>query len=225
MGDFTGKVVLVTGAGRGAGRALAEAFAARGALVAANDISPVNLNTLVEQIKKSEGQVRAYVEDVAKKVAVQTIVNRVLDDWGQIDILVNSANVEPHFPFLDIDEWDWHRAIDVNLTGAFLMMQSVGRVMRQQGNGGIVNITPLAGRPELPDRAAYIASKMGLIGLTRQAAPELSSYGIRVHAVCTGMPGCHQSEVPGPTNIVEAVLYLCSASASRLNGQIINIPV
>jgi len=224
MGDFSGKVVLVTGAGRGVGRALAEAFVFQGALVAANDISPVNLNTLVEQIKKSEGQVRVYVDDVAKKVAVQAIVNQVLDDWGQIDILVNSANVEPHFPLLDIDEWDWHRAIDVNLTGAFLMMQSVGRVMRQQGNGVIVNIAPIAGRPELPDQAAYVASKMGLVGLTQQAAHELFPYGIRVHAVCTGFPECHTSEVSASTNITEAVLYLCGASASHLNGQIMNIP-
>lgn len=223
MTEFSGKVVLVTGAGRGAGRALAEAFASQGARVAANDISPVNLEAVVEQIKTNDGQAKALVDDVAKKVAVQALVNHVLDDWDRIDVLVISANVEPQYPILEIDEWDWHRTLDVNLTGAFLMMQSVGRVMRQQGNGVIVNVAPIAGREELPDRAAYVASKMGLVGLTRQAAHELSPYGIRVHAVCTGMPEYHQVEVLQPTTMVDTVLYLCGSSASHLNGQIVNI--
>lgn len=223
MTEFSGKVVLVTGAGRGAGRALAEAFASQGARVAANDISPVNLEAVVEQIKTNDGQAKALVDDVAKKVAVQALVNHVLDEWDRIDVLVISANVEPQYPILEIDEWDWHRTLDVNLTGAFLMMQSVGRVMRQQGNGVIVNVAPIAGREELPDRAAYVASKMGLVGLTRHAAHELSSYGIRVHAVCTGMPEYHQAEVLQPTTMVDTVLYLCGSSASHLNGQIVNI--
>lgn len=137
MNDCSGKVVLIAGAAKGQGRVLAQAFAERGACVAANDISPVNLDDL---LPLGSGKLRTYPEDVAKKVGVQTLIKQVEDDFGRIDVLINHAAVEPHVPLLDIDEWDWHRVLDVNLTGAFLMMQSVGRMMRAQGSGTIVNL-------------------------------------------------------------------------------------
>ncbi len=223
MGEFDGMVVLITGAGRGSGRALSEAFAARGASVAANDISPINLDLVVEQIRAAGGRAEAYVDDVAKKVAVQALINQVIDDLGRIDVLVNHAAVEPHFPLLDIDEWDWHRTLDVNLTGAFLLTQSVGRVMREQGGGVIVNLLPLAGRDELSDRAAYVASLTGLLGLTRQAAFELAPFNIRVHAVGTGITADHAADAAVPSDLIKAVLYLSSPAATHLNGQIVGI--
>ena len=116
--DFKDKVILITGAGKGSGRALVEAFAARGALVAANDISPVNLDPLAAQ---PNGTIKTYVEDIAKKVGAQAVVKQTEDDFGKIDILINHAAVEPRVNLLDMDEWDWHRVLDVNLTGAFLM--------------------------------------------------------------------------------------------------------
>jgi NAD(P)-dependent dehydrogenase (short-subunit alcohol dehydrogenase family) len=130
MDNFKEKVVLVTGAGKGLGRATAQAFAAHGATVAANDISPMNVEALVAQIG---GQAKAYLHDIAKKVAAQAMINEISDDFGRIDILVNCANVEPPAPLLDMDEWDLHRVFEVNSIGTFLMMQSVGRVMRAQG--------------------------------------------------------------------------------------------
>jgi 3-oxoacyl-[acyl-carrier protein] reductase len=219
MNQFMGKVVLVTGAGKGAGRAIAETFAANGAKVAVNDISPINADDVVAQITASGGQAKAYIDDVAKKVAVQAIINNVIDDWGRVDILINSANVEPHSPILDMDEWDWHRTLDVNLTGPFLMIQSVGRVMREQGGGVIINIVPVAGRDEMPDRAAYIASKIGLAGLTRQAARELAVHNIHIHAVCTGLPEFATGDELHD-DVAAAVLALCE---SEMTGQIINI--
>jgi NAD(P)-dependent dehydrogenase (short-subunit alcohol dehydrogenase family) len=185
--DLTDKIVLITGAGRGSGRALAEAFAERGACIAANDISPVNLDVVVNGILEQGGCARAYIEDVAKKVGAQHIVKLVEDDFGRIDILVNHASVEPHVPLLDMDEWDWHRVLDVNLTGAFLMTQSVGRVMRAQGQGVIIN---LIGRSEVSaerNAAAFLATMSGLEGLTKQAESELRPYGIQVHAVDVGI--------------------------------------
>ena len=219
MDTFEGKIVLVTGAGRGAGKAIAEAFAARGAKVALNDISPVNVDEVVAQITASGWQAKAYVDDVAKKVSVQAMINNLTDDWKRLDILVNCANVEPHTPLLDLDEWDWHRTLDVNLTGAFLLIQSVGRVMREQGGGVIVNVIPVAGRADMPDRGAYVASKFGLAGLTRQAALELAPYDIRVNAVCTGLPELATAE-GSHDDVAAAVLALC---ADNSTGQIINI--
>lgn len=220
MNDFEGKVVLVTGAGRGAGRAIVEAFAARGARVAANDISPINVDAVVEDIRARGGMAMVCVEDVAKKVSAQALINTITDAWGRIDILVNTANVEPHTPLLDMDEWDWHRTLDVNLTGAFLLMQSVGRVMRAQGGGVMVNLAPIAGRLNQTDRAAYVASKVGLVGLTRQAALELAAHNIRVHAVCTGLPElANTAELH--EDVAAAVLSLCAEG--QPTGQIVNI--
>jgi NAD(P)-dependent dehydrogenase (short-subunit alcohol dehydrogenase family) len=181
MADFTESVVLVTGAGKGLGRAVAQAFATRGAKVAVNDISPVNLDETVARIEASGGHVRAYVEDIAKKMPVQTLLNQVLDDWGRIDILVNCAEVEPTYSVLEMDEWDWQRTLDVNLTGAFLLTQSVGRIMRSQGSGVILHVGERARGPEL--RAAYFASKAGLAALSALASYELSEYGIRVYHI------------------------------------------
>jgi NAD(P)-dependent dehydrogenase (short-subunit alcohol dehydrogenase family) len=184
--DFKDKVVLITGAGKGSGRKLAEAFANCCATVAANDISPINVEELVAEINAQGGNAKAYIEDVAKKVGAQVLVKQVEDDFGRIDILVNHAAVEPRSPLLDMDEWDWHRVLDVNLTGAFLMTQSVGRVMREAGGGVIVNFISEAGGDESPQRAAFFASMAALESFSRQAAFELAQYGVRVHTVKTG---------------------------------------
>jgi len=185
MTNLKGKVILITGAGKGSGKALAGAFAERGAIVAANDISPVNVEKVVEKIAEKGGQAKAFIEDVAKKVGAQNLIKQVEDDFGRIDVLVNHASVEPHVALLEMDEWDWHRVLDVNLTGAFLMTQSVGRVMRSQGSGVIINLV-------LPDQdpfgkdAAFVTTMQGLIGFTHQAARELSPYGIQIHLLETG---------------------------------------
>lgn len=185
MKKLKDKIVLITGAGKGSGRLLAQVFADQGAIVAANDISPINVEEVVDQIRAKGGNAKAYIDDIAKKVAVQNIINQVEDDFGPIDILINHAAVEPNIPLLEMDEWDWHRTLDVNLTGAFLMTQSVGRVMRARGSGLIINlITKEAPNIEpAQGKAAFLASMSGLREFTRQAARELSRYGIQVKTV------------------------------------------
>lgn len=244
MTDFEGKIVLVSGSGRGIGRTLAESFAAHGACVAVNDVNPDSALETVRRIQSNGGQAKDYVYDIAKKMPVQTMVEAILDDWERIDILVNNAGVEPHATLLELDEWDWRRTLDVNLTGPFLLTQSVGRVMREQGGGVIVNIASIAGRAHgLKDRAAYVASKTGLVGLTREAARELAAYGIRVNAVCPGvietemtaalrqneammrkwLDDIPQGRLGKPQDVAGLVLFLCSDAAAYLTGQAINV--
>ena len=244
MGEFSSKVVVITGAGRGIGRAIAASFANEGAIIAANDITPINLDETIARITASGGRAKGYVADIAKKMPVQTMVEEILDDWERIDILVNNAGVEPHAPLLELDEWDWRRTLDVNLTGAFFTIQSVGRVMRTQGGGVIVNVGSIAGRAHgLKDRAAYVASKMGLIGLTREAARELAEHNIRVNAVCPGvietemtaelrqneammakwLADIPQGRLGKPEDVARVVVLLSSESTAYLNGQAINV--
>ena len=244
MTTFEGQVALVTGAGRGLGRAIARGFAQAGARVAANDVTPVNLEAAVAELRAEGGEVEGFVADVAHRLAVETMVEAVLERYGRIDALVNNAGVEPHAPLLDLDEYDWDRTLAVNLKGAFLLTQIVGRRMAEQGGGAIVNIASIAGRAHgLKDRAAYVASKSGLIGLTREAARELAAYNIRVNAVCPGvietemtaalrqdsaMMARWLSEIPqgrlGSTDdVVPLVLFLCSPQAAYIHGQAINV--
>jgi NAD(P)-dependent dehydrogenase (short-subunit alcohol dehydrogenase family) len=190
MADFSGKVVLVTGAGKGTGHRLAESFAQKGAIVAANDISPMNVEMLVEQINASGGRAQAFVHDIAKKVALQAMVNEVTDTFGRIDILVNCANVEPHLPILDMDEWDLHRVYEVNAIGAVLTAQVVGRVMRAQGGGIIIETaTKARGRPS----AAYDSSRASILGLVESAAGELIPHNIRLFGLMVGSGDCSEA--------------------------------
>lgn len=238
MSEFQDKVVLITGAGKGIGRALAMAFARQGAIIAANDISPVNLDSTIDLVERDGGRIKEYIFDVAKRMPIEAMIDIVLEDWGRIDILINNASVEPRAPILDMDEWDWQRALDVNLSGPFFTMQHAGRAMRTQGSGVIVNIGSTAGMAHgLKNRAAFIASKTGLIGLSREAAREFAAFGVRVNVVSPGWitAGEAAEEVsqkesqpaldrPGsPEEVVSLVLFLCSQQASYITGQAIHV--
>jgi NAD(P)-dependent dehydrogenase (short-subunit alcohol dehydrogenase family) len=242
--SFSDKVVLVTGAGRGIGKAIAIAFAQAGARVAVNDINPDSCAKTADEIITSGGQAMACHADVANKLAVQAMLIDIEDHWGRVDILINNAGVEPHQPIVQLDEWDWNRTIDVNLKGAFLCSQSAGRMMQQQGGGVIVNIASIAGRAAgLRDRSAYVASKTGLIGFTKECAREFAAYNIRVNAVCPGViitemtAHLRQNEaqlkkwledIPlgrlgDPEDVTGLVLFLCSDAARYITGQAINV--
>ena len=183
MNEFKKQVILITGAGQGLGREAALAFSARGASLALNDLTPIHLDATLARIKAAGTPVTAYAEDIAKRMPVQWLIEQVRSDWGRVDVLINCASVRPRDPILTMDEWDWHRTLDVNLTGPFLLMQAVAPLMQAQGDGVIVNVGPVR-RPDEPDPApAYSASKTGLLDLTREAAPELAASGIRVYGL------------------------------------------
>lgn len=170
------KVILVTGAGKGIGAFTAREFANKGYLVAANDITPVNLEVVALEIINSGGVISQHIHDVAKKLDAQALINDVIDLYGQIDLLVNTANVNLTSGLLSADEWDLHRVFDVNIIGTILLIQSAGRVMRDQGFGSIVNILPVktgAGITQL----AIIAA---LETLTNAAKNEFKNHNINL---------------------------------------------
>ncbi len=187
MPPLTPKVAIVTGAGQGIGTAVAHKLALAGVRVAVNDLNPDRAERVAGEIQQAGGQAIAVVADVANKFQCVHLIETTRAAWGQLDILVNNAAVMPQSSILKMDEWDWNRCLDVNLKGTFLMSQLCGRVMADENGergGLIVNIASTAGlETSLENRAAYCASKAGVIGFTRECAREFARVGVRVVAL------------------------------------------
>ena len=185
--DMTGKVALVTGAGRGLGQGIAETLTKRGAAVALSGRNLGDLQATAVKIESLGGKASIHTGDVSSTGDVENVVSGVMRTHGRIDILVNNAGIADEAAFLDIDEAGWRRVIDVNLNGVFFMTQRVARRMRGQGSGGsIVNIGSIEAHAADGPFASYVAAKFGLRGMTMSAAIELAEYGIRVNSVSPG---------------------------------------
>src|SRR3972149_1572881 len=140
MNKGTKRVALIVGAGTELGQAVARQLATNGVRVALNDLLPDRVELIAKEIQTTGGEAIVYAADLSRKLALQTVLQNILEGWARIDILIFIAFSQPADALLDIDEWDWHRSVDLNLTAAFLCMQSVGRVMRELGGGGIINM-------------------------------------------------------------------------------------
>jgi len=250
------QVAIVTGAGQGIGAAIAHTLAAAGARVAVNDINPDRAEHVAAAIRAAGGQAVGIHADVANKFQCAHLVDTTRAEWDRLDILVNNAAVEPARPIMKMDEWDWQRTIDVNLKGVFFMSQLCGRVMAgifdkrdsvedAHGPGGvIVNIASTAGvATPLADRAAYCASKAGVVGFARECAREFAQYGIRVNTVLPGIidtpltePLQAQPEVMErwqkaiplgriglAQEVADAVLFLCSDASRYITGSTLTV--
>ncbi len=178
------RVAVVTGAARGIGRRVALTLAERGYRVAANDLTPPE-GTL-EELRNIGAAALSLPGDISDGASVRGMVDTVMGEFGRVDVLVNNAGVSLITPAEETTDTDWRRVLEVNLTGPFLMSREFGREMLERGSGSIVNISSVAGLLGIADRAAYNASKHGLIGLTRTLAAEWGGRGVRVNAVCPG---------------------------------------
>ena len=178
------EVAVVTGAARGIGRRVALLLAEEGFRVAANDLGAPE--GTIEEIRASGAEAIALTGDVSDEATVRGMVETVTGEFGRADVLVNNAGISAIVPAEETTLADWSRTLAVNLTGPFLLCREFGKVMLDQGSGSIVNVSSVAGLLGVGDRAAYNASKHGLIGLTRTLAAEWGGRGVRANAVCPG---------------------------------------
>jgi 3-oxoacyl-[acyl-carrier protein] reductase len=226
--QLDGHAALVTGAGEGVGRAIALALAAAGAAVVVNDMNPDRADRVSDEITAAGGRAIPLQADVANRFQVGSMIEAGRDAFGKLDILINAAGVMKLGALDRLDEWDWRRVFDVNLTGAFFCTQLMSRVMADEGGGVIVNVASTAGHgATLPDGVSYVSSKAALIGLTRQSARELAPLGIRVNAVCPGnidtLGAPAQARQGTPEEVAAVALFLCSGAASYVTGQALNV--
>ena len=214
--NLTGRAALVTGAGVGGGRAIALALAECGASVAAVDLNIERADDVADAIGAGGGAAIALQADTANRFQVASMIERTRDAFGEIDMLVNAASVFHAEPLLKVDEWNWRRQIEVNITGAFFCTQLVARVMADQGGGSIVHLAPSEAQyASLPAGIGYVTGGAGIIGMTRQAARELAPRGVRVNCIAA-----RALDPPAP-DVAGAALYLCSEAATSVSGQVL----
>lgn len=238
--SFADKVALVTGATSGIGEATARALARAGGRVVVSGIDDVHGTRVVEEITREAGTAVFIHADVSHGEDVEHLVNETVRQFGQIDIAFNNAGVEGETSLTaDWTEECWLRVLDVNLSGVWRCMKSEIRAMLANGGGVIVNCSSVAGLVGFAGSAAYVASKHGVIGLTRTAALEYAPMGIRVNAVCPGVIDTPMVQrvthddpeqarqivalepigrMGTPEEIAEAVVWLCSDAATFVVG-------
>lgn len=183
--SLKGKIAIVTGAGRGLGKAIALGLASAGADIVVSDV--IDTAETVAEVQKLGVKAIGVKTDVTNKKDIEDLVATAIKTFGKIDILVNNAGVVKQGPSEDISEKDWDFVISVNLKGEFTCSQEVGKQMIKQKSGSIINIASIAGILGSAQTAAYCASKAGIILMTKTLAVEWGKYGIRVNAICPGL--------------------------------------
>ena len=239
--SLQGRVAVVTGAGRGIGKAIAEALAASGAAVVIAEVADYGEETAAA-IRDSGADALYLRVDVSDRASVGNLVEATRDEYGSIDILVNNAGIRPTCPFLNMTPADWKRVLDVNLTGTFNCCKAVAPLMVEAGWGRIVNVSSLAAqRGSTGGHSHYAAAKAGIVGLSKSLARELAPHGVTVNVLAPGWIDTagwggelegrraeYETCVPlgrlgQPEDVAHVVRFLVSEQASYLTG--VTVPV
>lgn len=182
------RVIIVTGAGRGIGAAIARGLAAEGARLVITDRDEANAGAVASGIVAAGGQAIAVGVDVAERVSLRAMIARTVEAYGRLDVIFNNAGIAQTRPFLSITEEDWDRVMDVNAKGVLLAMQEAAQQMIKQGGGGkIINTASIAGKQGYEPLAHYSASKFAVVALTQAGARAFAKHGINVNAICPGV--------------------------------------
>lgn len=241
MKRLEGKIALITGGGRGIGRAIAERFAGEGAVIVLSDIDDACVTATAEELSIGGAIVKPVPMNVADEESVATAVDRIIETYGRIDVLVNNAGITRDTLMIRMKKLDWDAVINVNLTGSFLVSRAVIKHMMKARKGSVVNIASVVGVMGNAGQANYSASKAGLIGLTKTMAKEFAGRGITVNAVAPGYIETDMTAVlsdeakeaflrviplsrPGsPLDVANTVTFLASDEASYITGQVVCI--
>jgi len=241
MGKLDGKNAVVTGAGRGIGREIAETLASEGADLIVCDLNTDILKDTAEAIKAMGRKVECYAVDVSNGESVNAMVEDAVKKCGKVDILVNNAGITRDTLLMRMSESDWDSVIAVNLKGAFLFTKAVTRPMMKQRSGAIVNIASIIGLIGNAGQCNYAASKAGVIALTKSVAKELAGRNVRVNAVAPGFISTRMTDAldEGVRNkmleaiplkrfgeakdVAKTVLFLASDESSYVTGQVITV--
>ena len=239
MNLLEGKVAVVTGAGRGIGRAIALRFAAEGAEVVCVSRTVENSAKVADEVRALGRRAWAHAVDVADAQAVEAVTTAILGETGRVDILVNNAGVTRDGLLMRMSEADWDTVLDTNLKGAFLVTRSFTRPLLKQRSGRIINVASVIGLIGNAGQCNYAASKAGLIGLTKSMAREFASRGITCNAIAPGFITTDMTSVLGedlkaellkriPLNgfgeaedIAQAALYLAGPGGRYVTGQVL----
>ena len=243
--DFSGKVAQVTGAASGIGREIALEYAAYGAKVSASDIDEERGGRLVEEIRQAGGTASFTACDVSDAGQVRDLVDRAVSEYGRLDMACNDAGIEGELaPTVDASLDNFRKVIAINLQGVWACMKYQIPELIKAGGGSIVNVSSIAGLIGFPGLPAYVASKHGVIGLTRTAALEYAQQGVRVNAVCPGpimtpmlerlmesTPGFREQILAGvperrigtPKDVAQCIMFLSSKQAAYVTGQALAI--
>jgi len=235
--NLTGKTAVVTGAARGIGREISERLVLAGAQLAMVDLIE---DTVVQSASEVGGNARGYACDVSALGAVEEVGQRILADFGRVDVLVNNAGITKDRLFVRMTADDWGQVLAVNLTGAFNVTKALAPAMLKQRSGCIVNVASVVGQMGNAGQANYAASKAGLIGLTKSLAREFAPRGVRVNAVAPGLIRTAMTDalteetraqmlqtIPlgrlGETkDVADVVMFLVSDLAGYVTGQVVN---
>ena len=241
MSQLANQIAVVTGAGRGIGRAIALKFANEGADVVVVSRTQENSEKVAAEIRALGRQAWAFAVDVAEAGAVNTAAEKILADFGKVDILVNNAGVTRDGLLMRMSDTDWDTVLDTNLKGAFLVTKAFSRAMIKARTGRIINISSVIGLIGNAGQCNYAASKAGLIGFTQSCAKELAGRGITVNAIAPGfiqtdmtselkeeMKAALLKQIPlgsfgEAEDIAAAALYLASPAARYVTGQVLTV--